>query len=94
MVEKFIKTCAELAPIAQDGLEIIIIKRMLEAIHIISNNVVEFTRNFKEAFDVKQICTILEINKNRYNYLKRHGQLDWHIAKIGGYVTDRLDVKK
>ena len=35
-----------------------------------------FLRLFKETFKITEICSILKINRNRYNYLVRSCQLD------------------
>lgn len=41
-----------------------------------------FLELFKYAFNRKQICEILEINRNRYYYLVRTQQLDKFILKL------------
>jgi len=51
-----------------------------------NNNVVQYVRDVKETFDIETLCEILNINRNRYNYLKKHGGLDWYIAQLGGFV--------
>ena len=42
----------------------------------------------KEVFSIEDLCDLLKINRNRYNYLNRHSMLNWHIAKIGGFVYE------
>lgn len=50
------------------------------------DNVVFFVDDVKKTFSVAEICEILSINRNRYNYLKRSGLIDSEIAKKGGYL--------
>jgi hypothetical protein len=76
----------EMLEIKDFDINILINARVIRMLKTYSITVTDFIKNFNECFDVKAICDILKINKNRYNYLKRHGQLNWHIAKIGGYV--------
>ncbi len=50
-------------------------------------NVVTYVKYVKDTFEITALCDILNINRNRYNYLNRHGSLDWYIAKLGGFVS-------
>jgi hypothetical protein len=56
-------------------------------IDFIDHNAVDdhgFLELFKFAFDRKEICLILGINRNRYYYLLRKNQLDREILKLRG----------
>ena len=48
----------------------------------ISSSDDEFIKHMKGTFSIKELCDILNINRNRYNYLKRIKQLDHEILKI------------
>jgi hypothetical protein len=54
-------------------------------IDFIDHNAIDdhgFLELFKFAFNRKEICTILSINRNRYYYLVRTQQLDRYILKL------------
>ena len=57
-----------------------------------------FLELFKYAFNRKQICEILGINRNRYYYLVRTSQLDKYILKLRGsehtQVADSLESRR
>ena len=44
----------------------------------------EFYNHMREVFTVKLLCEILEINRNRYNYLSKRGLLYLAIVKLRG----------
>lgn len=41
-----------------------------------------FIHHIKLIFTIKRLCKILEINRNRYNYLIRENKLDQEIGKL------------
>ena len=51
------------------------------------DNVINYVKEVKESFSIDELITILNITRNRYNYLKRHNSIDWYIAKLGGFVS-------
>lgn len=51
------------------------------------DNVVNYVKEVKESFSIDELITILNITRNRYNYLKRLNSIDWYVAKLGGFVS-------
>jgi hypothetical protein len=60
---------------------------VLQSLKDNSKDVIEYVRNVKMTFSVEDLCLLLHIDRNRYNYIKRKHCLDWYIAKLGGYVS-------
>jgi len=51
-------------------------KVLLKIMKKISRSDDEFIKYFTSTFTISEICEILKINRNRYNYLKRVKKLD------------------
>ena len=49
---------------------------MIKYIQSISENPETFIYHVKRIFSIKDLCCVLNINRNRYNYLLKHEQLD------------------
>jgi hypothetical protein len=62
-------------------------KDLIGTIKLRSSDVVAFVKDVKLTFKIDELCDMIGINRNRYNYLNKHGQLDWHIAHLGNYVN-------
>lgn len=55
---------------------------LIDYIKTISPEGNDFIETFKMVFTIKEICKILDINRNRYYYLERTGKLDEEIRKL------------
>ena len=55
------------------------ILNLINSISIGKNN---FIALCKKMFSVEELCEVMEIDRNRYNYLKRTSQLDQHIELL------------
>ncbi len=55
---------------------------LIDYIKTISTEGNDFIETFKMVFTIKEICKILDINRNRYYYLLRTGKLDEDIRKL------------
>ena len=58
------------------------------AVRALSPDVVAFVRNIKSEFTINELCRLLCIDRNRYYYLLKTNNLDWYIARLGGYVGE------
>lgn len=56
-------------------------KNMLRYVNSISLDDNSFIDTFKMVFTIQNICDIMRINRNRYNYLVRNNLLDKEILK-------------
>ena len=52
----------------------------------------KFIKLMKESFTVNELCDILTINRNRYNYLKKHKKLDLELLRFK--ALKELEYKK
>ena len=59
-------------------------RNMLKYINDISDTNDAFINNVKFILSVKELCVILKINRNRYNYLVRNNQLHIEILTLRG----------
>ena len=64
---------------------------MIDINHLVFKELKKITKNdnhkfvtyVHKSFKIKELCLILEINRNRYYYLKRINKLDDEIIKKG-----------
>ena len=60
----------------------IIKKELMKVMKRISRSDDDFIKYFKSTFTITEICEILKIKRNRYNYLKRIKKLDQRIKEM------------
>lgn len=51
-----------------------------------SKNDNEYLQHIKKIFSINTLCTILIINRNKYNYLIRSKQYDNELLKLKGLI--------
>ena len=59
-----------------EGTIMIIKKELMKVMKKISQSDEQFINYFTSTFTISEICEILKINRNRYNYLKRVKKLN------------------
>ena len=57
-------------------------RNMLKYINDISDSDDSFIKNIQAIIRVKELCDILKINRNRYNYLVKNNQLNIEILTL------------
>ena len=57
-------------------------KKQLQIINKNTSSLSEFKRYLRQAFTIKEICSMLNINKNRYYYLERTNQLNFLLWEL------------
>lgn len=61
-------------------------KTIIQSVANTSENDCYFIDNIKMTFPVKTLCSVLNIDRNRYNYLVRSKKLDVRILKLRNEV--------
>ena len=64
-----------------EGTIMIIKKELMKVMKKISQSDEQFINYFTSTFTISEICEILKINRNQYNYLKRVKKLDQRIKE-------------
>ena len=54
----------------------------LNALNRANPNDENFLHDLKQWYNVNDLCRLLNINRNRYNYLKRSNQIDSELLKL------------
>lgn len=59
-----------------------LIDHLIKKIHEMTTNDEQFIESMKKTFSITDLCSILEINRNRYNYLVKKNKLDLEILRF------------
>ena len=57
-------------------------RNLIRYVNNISETDISFITNIQQVLSIKQLCDILKINRNRYNYLIKNNQLNIEILTL------------